>query len=104
MAIAQSRPGPGMKVYVVVWIGLILIVAVEVALTYARLPVGLQLSALLALAFLGAGIGLLYFMRLKYERAILFWSFIPALIVAMLLLDHIWPDAFRLMHQRLGAP
>lgn len=93
-----------MKVYVVVWTGLVLIVAAEVALTYARFPVGVQLSVLLALSFLEAGIGLLYFMRLKYERAILFWSLIPALIVALLLMDHIWPDAFRLMHQRLGAP
>jgi cytochrome c oxidase subunit IV len=104
MAVISSRQNPAMKVYVGVWIGLLFIVAAEVALAYARLPAGTLLSLLLALACIGAGIGLLYFMRLKYERAILFWSFIPALVVAMLLLDHIWPDAFRLMHQRLGSP
>jgi cytochrome c oxidase subunit IV len=93
-----------MKVYVAVWIGLLFVVAAEVALAYAHVPTQTLLSLLLALAFIEAGVGLLYFMRLKYERAILFWSFIPALLVAMLLLDHIWPDAFRLMHQRLGAP
>lgn len=93
-----------MKVYVAVWIGLLFIVAAEVALAYAHLSAGTLLALLLALAFIEAGIGLLYFMRLKYERAILFWSFIPALAVALLMLDHIWPDAFRLLHQRLGAP
>ncbi len=104
MAVTTSRQDPGMKIYVAVWIGLMLIVAAQVALAYARLPAGTLFALLLALACIEAGIGLLYFMRLKYERAILFWSFIPGLVVALLLMDHIWPDAFRLMHQRLGAP
>jgi len=47
----------------------------------------------------------MYLMHLKYERPVLFWSLIPYLIFAMLMLDHIiWPDAFRLLHQRLAGP
>ena len=44
-----------MRLYVAVWLGLLLIVAAEVALTYARLPTGTLLAALLALALVEAG-------------------------------------------------
>lgn len=87
-----------------VWIGLLVIVGVEVAATYARLAVGIQLAVLLALAVLEAGLALLYFMHLRDERPRLFWSLIPALVIVLLLMDHFWPDAVRLMHQRLPAP
>jgi heme/copper-type cytochrome/quinol oxidase subunit 4 len=60
-----------------VWIGLLLIVIIQVLLTYAHLPAGRSLAALLGLALLEAALGLLYFMNLKYERPILLWSLIP---------------------------
>jgi len=101
---AEARHSAGMKPYVVVWIGLILIVAIEVLLTYQRLPAGRLLAFLLVLAFIAAALGVMYFMHLRYERASLFWSLIPYLIFALFMMDHVWPDAFRLMHQRLPAP
>lgn len=100
----ESRHRPGMQLYVVVWIGLLLIVGVEVALTWAHFRAGALLPLLLVLAVIEAGLGLLYFMHLRYERPSLFWSLIPALLVVLLLMDHFWPDALRLMHQRLTAP
>ena len=93
----ESTYGPGMKVYVAVWIGLMLIVGVEVALTYAHLPVGRLLAALVALATLEAAIGVMYFMHLKYERPSLFWSLIPALVFVLVLMNHFWRDARRLV-------
>jgi heme/copper-type cytochrome/quinol oxidase subunit 4 len=83
---------------------LLLIVAVEVLLTYEHLPAGRLLASLLVLAVLEAALGLMYLMHLKYERSILFWSLIPYLVFALFMLDHIWPDALRLMHQRLPGP
>ena len=101
---AEARQSAGIKLYVIVWFGLILIVAAEVFLTYQHLPAGRLLASLLVLAFVGAGLGVMYFMHLKYERPSLFWSLIPYLIFALVMMDHVWPDAFRLMHQRLPAP
>ena len=101
---AEARQSADMKPYVVVWFGLILVVAVEVLLTYQHLPAGGLLTALLVLAFVGAGLGVMYFMRLKDERPILLWSLIPYLLFALFMMDHIWPDALRLMHQRLPTP
>ena len=94
-------PGPGMRVYVAVWLGLLLIVGAEVALTYAGLPTGTLLAALLALALVEAGLGVMYFMHLRYERRALFWSLIPALIFVFIMMNQFWSDAHRLgtMHQ-----
>ncbi len=100
----ESRHAPRMQVYVVVWVGLILIVGIEVVLTYEHLPAGRLLASLLVLALIEAGLGVMYFMHLKYERPSLFWSLIPYLIFALVLMDHFWADALRLMRQRLPAP
>lgn len=87
-----------------VWIGLMLLVVVEVGLTYAHLATGAQLAALLALAVIEAAIALLYFMHLKYERPLLFWSLIPTLVFTLVMFDHLWPDALRLFRLRMGGP
>jgi cytochrome c oxidase subunit IV len=90
-----------MRFYTFLWAGLLGIVIVEVLLTYAHLrPVALTLS-LIALALIEAGVALMYFMHLKYERRILFWSLIPALVFVLVMFDHFWPDAFRVTSMRL---
>lgn len=101
MSATESAHEPGMKLYVTVWLGLLLIVAVEVALTYAGMSTTALLAALLALASVEAGLGLMYFMHLKYERRILFWSLIPALVFVLLMLNHLWRDAARLISLHL---
>ena len=100
---AASSPSPGMRFYVVLWAGLLGIVIVEVLLTYAHMrPPALTIS-LIALALIEAGVALMYFMHLKYERRILFWSLIPALVFVLVMFDHLWPDAFRVTSMRLPA-
>jgi len=100
----ESRREPSMRLYVMIWIALLVIVAAEVGLTYMHLSTGTQLAALLALAFIEAGLGVLYFMHLKYERTILFLSIVPTLLFVLLFMDHIWPDALRLLRMRLPTP
>jgi cytochrome c oxidase subunit 4 len=97
----ETRNAPSMNLYVMVWVALLVIVGAEVGLTYLHLSTGTQLAALLALAFLEASLGVLYFMHLKYERAILLWSLVPTLLFVLLMMDHVWPDALRLLHLRL---
>jgi heme/copper-type cytochrome/quinol oxidase subunit 4 len=91
----------GMKFYAGVWIGLIATVGVEVFLTYLHFPSRVLVFCLLCLAFFEAAIALLYFMHLKYESARLFWTLVPITIFVLFMMDHIWPDAFRLLNLRL---
>jgi caa(3)-type oxidase subunit IV len=97
MTTTESAARPATRTYVAVWIALLAIVAVEIVLTYAHLSAGKQLAALLVLALIEAGIALLYFMHLRYERALLFWCVVGCLVFALVMLDQIWPDAFRLV-------
>jgi cytochrome c oxidase subunit 4 len=100
MAAMTSVPGPTMRAYVAVWIGLLAIVGVEVALTYAHLPAIWLLSGLVALAIVEAALGVMYFMHLRYERRVLFWSLIPGLIFVLIMMNEVWPDAYRLLSLR----
>jgi cytochrome c oxidase subunit IV len=101
MAGSETNGALGMKSNVAIWIGLLCIVGIEVILTYRHFPTSLLLLCLLILAFLEAGIAVMYFMHLKYERPGLFWSLIPVLFFVLFMLDHIWPDALRLAHFRV---
>lgn len=98
-SVAES--GPRFRLYVLIWAGLLCIVVVEVLVTYAGLRPATLLVALLSLALIEAALALLYFMHLRYERPILFWSLIPALVFVLVLFDHLWPDAFRATSMRL---
>jgi heme/copper-type cytochrome/quinol oxidase subunit 4 len=101
---SPATAGPGIRLYVGIWIGLILIVAVEVTLTYQHLPMATLLMALLALASVEAALGLLYFMHLRYERRVLFWSTVPPLVFVLLMLNHLWRDAHRLITMPFPGP
>ena len=95
--------GSRMKSYVVIWIGLICIAGIEVFLTYRDFSNRELLATLLILAFIEAGIALMYFMHLKYDRPLLLWSFVISVVFVLLMMNQVWPDAYRLvslgMHQ-----
>jgi len=93
----QATHSPGMKFYVGVWIGLLCIAGVEVFVSFRGFPAHELLAILLILAFIEAGIGLLYFMHLKYERPILLWSFVLSVVFVLLMMNQIWPDAYRMV-------
>jgi heme/copper-type cytochrome/quinol oxidase subunit 4 len=87
---------PGFKFYIGVWIVMICIAGLEVIVTYQHLPSRAFVGILLVLAFLEGGIAMMYFMHMKYESPNLFWTLIPITIFVLFMLDHIWPDAYRL--------
>ncbi len=92
----DATRSPGMAFYAAVWIGLLCIAGVEVFVTYRGFSAHWLLAVLLILAFIEAGIGLLYFMHLKYERPVLLWSFVLSVIFVLLMMNQIWPDACRM--------
>jgi heme/copper-type cytochrome/quinol oxidase subunit 4 len=97
----ETNHEPGMKEYVAIWVGLLCIVGIETFLTSMNLSTHGLLVSLLVLAFIEAGIALLYFMHLKYEKPNLFWSLVPAVIFVLFMMNHIWPDAYRMLNLRV---
>jgi cytochrome c oxidase subunit IV len=96
MTTMNTSSGPSMRVYVTVWLGMLAIVAVEAALVGAHVSGGTLFAALIVLAFLEAAIALRYFMHLKYEVPLLFWTLIPGLLLAFLMMNQFWADSARM--------
>jgi heme/copper-type cytochrome/quinol oxidase subunit 4 len=99
--VTETNHEPGMKEYIAIWVGLLCIVGIETFLTSMNLSTHGLLAALLILAFIEAGIALLYFMHLRYEKPNLFWSLVPAVIFVLFMMNHIWPDAYRMVNLRV---
>ena len=87
--------------YVGIGIGLMVIVGIEVVLTYQHLPTRTLLFSLLCLACLEAFVAVMYLMHVKYEQPILFWTVFPATLFVFVFLCYLWPDAFRMFNMRL---
>ncbi len=104
MTTVERGAEPTMTLYVLVWLGMLLIVAIEAGLAYARVSSGVLLTALLVLAFLEAAIALRYFMHLKYEVPLLFWTLIPGLLLAFFMMNQFWADSARLNTFRFPIP
>jgi heme/copper-type cytochrome/quinol oxidase subunit 4 len=90
-----------MSSYVGIGVGLMVIVGIEVVLTYQHLKTRTLLFSLLSLACLEAFVAVMYLMHVKYERRILFWTIFPATLFVLILLCYLWPDAFRMASMRL---
>jgi heme/copper-type cytochrome/quinol oxidase subunit 4 len=99
--VTETNHEPGMKEYIAIWVGLLCIVGIETFLTSMNLSTHGLLAALLILAVIEAGIALLYFMHLRYEKPNLFWSLVPAVIFVLFMMNHIWPDAYRMVNLRV---
>lgn len=104
MTVTETGTGPNLRTYVYVWVGLIVIVATEALLVYAHVSSGMLLASLLVLAFLEAAVALRYFMHLKYEVPLLFWTLIPGLLLAFAMMNQFWADAARLNTLRFPVP
>ena len=104
MATTEKETEPTLRVYVYVWLGMLAIVAVEAMLVYAHVSSGMLVASLLVLAFLEAAVALRYFMHLKYEVPLLFWTLIPGLLLAFAMMNQFWADAARLNTLRFPIP
>ena len=91
-----------MNSYIGIGAGLMVIVGIEVVLTYQHLPAQTLLVCLLCLACLEAFVAVMYLMHLKYERPLLFWTVFPATLFVLVFLCYLFPDAFRMFNMRLG--
>jgi heme/copper-type cytochrome/quinol oxidase subunit 4 len=99
MQTAQGQGGLGK--YVGVYVCMLLIVAIETFITY-RHPSATQLVvSSLVLAFIGAGLSVLYFMGLAAENRRLIVGFSIFTLFVLAALTYGWTDSFRIL---FGVP
>lgn len=83
------------KLFISVWVWLLLLTGVEVFLGYIHLDIRLMLTALIGLSVIKAALIIAYFMHLRFERLSLVLTLIPMLVICICLLFVFFPDSFR---------
>lgn len=83
------------KLFISVWVWLLLLTGVEVFLGYIHLPIQFMLVILMGLSIIKAALIVAYFMHLKFERLSLILTIVPMLVICICLLFVFFPDSFR---------
>ena len=74
------------RLYLTVWVVLLVVTVAEGVLAYVNLSIMLMLSTLVILSFFKAGLIVAYFMHLRFEKFSLFLTLIPMLLICVLLM------------------
>ena len=90
------------KLFISVWIWLLLLTGFEVFLGYVQLPVVYMLVILMGASIIKAALIVAYFMHLRFERLNL--TIVPALVICICLLLVFFPDSFRSKQLRYSGP
>ena len=83
------------RLFVSVWVWLLVITALEVFLGYVHFDLKMKLVILLGLSIIKAALIMAYFMHLRFERLSLILTLVPAMVVCICLLFIFFPDSFR---------
>jgi cytochrome c oxidase subunit 4 len=92
------------KLFISVWIWLLLLTGFEVFLGYVQLPVIYMLVILMGASIIKAALIVAYFMHLRFERLNLILTIVPALVICICLLLVFFPDSFRSKQLRYSGP
>ena len=83
------------KLFISIWVWLVVLTAIEVFLAYKPMSLVLMLAILMGLSIIKAALIVAYFMHLKFERLSLVLTIVPMLVVCICLLFVFFPDSFR---------
>ena len=83
------------KLFISVWVWLLVLTGIEVFLAYKPIPIHFMLTILMGLSIIKAALIVAYFMHLKFERLSLVLTIVPMLVACICLLFVFFPDSFR---------
>ena len=92
----QAHQEGSKKLFMVVWVSLLVLTGTEVFLAYQNLELKLMLIILTTLSIIKASLIIAYFMHLRFERASLAWTLMPALVFVIVMMFMAFPDSVRL--------
>jgi cytochrome c oxidase subunit 4 len=92
------------RLFMSIWVWLLLLTAFEVFLGYVQLPLVYMLVILLGASIIKAALIVAYFMHLRFERLNLVLTIVPAVVICICLLLVFFPDSFRAKDLRYHGP
>ena len=99
----HDHPGATVGLFAKIWIGLVVLTAIEVYFCYIQFGTLMMLTLLVGLSVIKAAMIIAYFMHLKFERFSLFLTLFPMLIFCILLMLIFLGDATRIPTMRPPA-
>jgi cytochrome c oxidase subunit IV len=100
MSIENVHAG-GNRLFVSVWVYLLILTAIEVILAYLQLfRTEVMMLILMVLSAIKAGLIIAYFMHLRFEKPSLILTILPAGMLVIALLFAFFPDSFRVLELR----
>ncbi|MGB9178303.1 MAG: cytochrome C oxidase subunit IV family protein [Pyrinomonadaceae bacterium] len=99
-AIDDSHHEGTNKLFISVWVWLLVLTGIEVFLAYIHLPLHFMLTILMGLSIIKAALIVAYFMHLRFERLSLVLTLVPMLIICICLLFVFFPDSLRSLNLR----
>jgi len=99
--VSEEQHDGGYRSYLVTWLWLLVITALEVAIVLVRVPKALLAISLVILALMKAALIMGYFMHLRYERLSMIYAVVLPLFLAIVLFFGVAPDAINTLRLRL---
>jgi len=100
MSIENVHAG-GNRLFVSVWVYLLILTAIEVILAYLQLfRTEVMMLILMVLSAIKAGLIIAYCMHLRFEKPSLILTILPAGMLVIALLFAFFPDSFRVLELR----
>jgi caa(3)-type oxidase subunit IV len=90
-------PSGGLTTYVVVYIAILALSALQIAIAYENIDGSQMLLRMLSVAIVQAGLAITFFMHMKSEKRSLALFLLPATIFVLAMMNMIWSDSFRLL-------
>jgi caa(3)-type oxidase subunit IV len=97
----MSTPAPTndtLKTDIIVYLCILALAGLQIVLAYQHAEGAQLLVRMLAVAFIQAGLAVMFFMHLRAEQRNLKLALIPGTIFVVLMMNMIWSDSFRLLH------
>ncbi len=100
-AAATERAPQGLtRLYLMAWVVLVAITALEVSLVLVfRVPPGVRVGVLIVLALMKASLIGAYYMNLRFERLAMVYIAVIPLVLLVLMLASVVPDASHLLRR-----
>ena len=92
----------GKGTYLWVWVGLLILTAIEVVLAYEQIMTPIHmLEVLMILSVIKSALIIGWFMHLKGEIAVMKWMTMTSVVICLILMCIFFPDALRVV--KLGV-
>jgi cytochrome c oxidase subunit IV len=96
----QAHQVGSKKLFMVVWVSLLVLTGFEVFLAYQNLELKVMLVILMTLSIVKASLIISYFMHLRFERVSLALTLMPALVFVIVMMFMAFPDSVRVYEMR----